>query len=141
MPHTIKSPTPYSPNSQNGANNPHNLSGSSANSIGGYISTPLNSKNTVGGGQYGTIAFSAPRQVMTMKWIGDSLQTILTGEENGQFVNLELAPERDITPLEQLRITMLITSISSDGRPSCTTLMSYVRQHHLERHFKFSASA
>jgi hypothetical protein len=148
MPHTIKSPTPSSPNPQNGGNNPYNPNtytlGSGINGLGGgYVTSPANGYGNItvaGSGPYGAITLSAPRQVMTMKWIGDVLQTVLTGEENNQFVNLELTPERDITPLEQLRITTLITAISGGGLPSCTALMSYVRRHHLERHFKFSAA-
>jgi hypothetical protein len=150
MPHTITSPTPSSPNPQNGHANPYGYNpntytiGNGINGLGGgYVTSPANGHGNItvaGSGPYGAITISPPRQIMTLKWIGDALQTILTGEENNQFVNLELTPERDITPLEQLRITLLITSISSGGLPSCTALMSYVRQHHLERHFKFSVA-
>lgn len=136
MPHTIKSPN--TPNPQNGQANPYGYNPNTY-TIGSGIGS-VGNITVAGNGPYGSIVLSAPRQVMTMMWIGSTLQTILTGEENGAYVNLELTPERDITPLEQLRITTLIASITAGSLPSCAVLMSYVRQYHLERHFKFSAA-
>lgn len=151
MPHTIsKQPQAQSPNSQNGGSNPYQYNantytiGAGIGSLnGGYVSSPPNGYGNItvnGIGAIDTLSLTPQRQIMSMQWVGDRLKTTFTGEENNQFVNLELSPERDISPYEQLSLTLLITSITSCHAPSPTALMSYVRNHHLERHFKFSAA-
>lgn len=91
---------------------------------------------------YGNITYTVTpaRNVLVITHPIDDPVFTFTGEENGQFINLELTPERDIKPYEQLLISNMISSIAIGVRPSCSAFMQYVRKHNLERHFKFTAA-
>lgn len=121
---------------------PQNLSANSKqySGVGGYST----STGIIGGYTTpvipGYLNTNPPLQAMVMQWVFDELKTVLTGEENGQRVNLELTPERNISAYEQFCITSLITAIVGGCCPSPVALMSYVRKHNLERHFKFSVA-
>lgn len=64
---------------------------------------------------------------------------VFEGEENNIAVSLELSPERDITPFEQMQITTMMMAISIGAYPSRAGIMKFVRKHNLERHFNMSA--
>lgn len=99
-----------------------------------------NPYNAIGiSGGFGTITFTSPQAAYSVKWIDNDLVTVFAAEENGVLLNLELTAERDITPLEQLRIQVLISSFTLAAAASPSGTMAYVRKHRLERHFKLSA--
>lgn len=74
--------------------------------------------------------------VVTVLVDGD-LDFQLLGEENGQYLNMELAVERDVTTLESLRISLLITTLTVE-LGTAESVLAYIRLHSLERHFKFT---
>ncbi len=84
---------------------------------------------------------SSPRQLLSMQWVNGELVVKFTGEESGQYLSLELAPERSISPFEQLQVSLLITACMNKVIGSTTAIMQYVRLHQLERHFKITVTA
>lgn len=122
---------------------PQSLSGSAGNinANGSYNPNTYSiTSNGVGGFGYGNITISPARAAYSVKWVYDDIVMIFAAEENDKALNLELVAERDITPLEQFHLQKLISSFSMGSAPSPVLLMSYVRRHHLERHFKISAA-
>jgi hypothetical protein len=77
---------------------------------------------------------------MTTSPQGDLIVSF-TGEENGQYLNLEFAPEWNITTLEQMQVNFLLTGAIHQVVTTCQHVMQYVRLHQLERHFKISVTA
>lgn len=126
---------------------PQSLSGSAGNINANGAYNPntysINASNTtgiIGGYGYGTISITPARSAFSVKWVGDDLKMVFAAEENDVQLNLELVAERDISPLEQLHLQQLISSFSAGSTASPALVMSYVRKHHLERHFKISAA-
>ena len=133
---------PAAPNPQNGSNNPYNpFTYTFGSGVAGSAPAP-----TVIGVPSTKSPFSlthtTPRQLlrMTTSAQGDLVVTF-TGEENGVYLNLEFAPERDITPLEQIQFNLLLTGTIHQIVTQCQHVMQYIRSHQLERHFKISVTA
>lgn len=77
-------------------------------------------------------------ELLNIRW-DPTMEITLHGSENNQTVKLVLAPEGNMTPKESLLLNVLFSSLMSGaGEPSHEQLMSFVRQHNLERHFKMS---
>jgi hypothetical protein len=93
----------------------------------------------------GTLTIAQPAHPLMMtSWSAQNDAIIdVYGEEGGQVIEATLHPEHDITALETLRITLLIQMImvcGMTGDKHMTTSLqpiAYIRQHKLERHFKF----
>lgn len=62
----------------------------------------------------------------------------ILGEEAGQLVRMEFAPEPDITAMESMRISLLIMTQAAEVG-SAESALGYIRMYTLERHFKFVA--
>ena len=133
-------PTP--PNSQNGPSNPYNpFTYTYAAGIGGAPTAPAPTVIGVPPSTTYNLQVSSPRQLLSMQWVNGELVVKFTGEESGQYLSLELAPERNISPFEQLQVSLLITACMNKVIGSTTAIMQYVRLHQLERHFKITVTA
>lgn len=86
----------------------------------------------------GGIEISAP--VISCEWVGDTTVFTFAGEENGVSLKLLLSPERDISFFEGLHINMLLSSMAIGARPSKAGVVKFIRQHNLERHFRFNVA-
>lgn len=118
------------PNPQNGSNNPYNPNTYSYN--GGAAGF-----GQIYAGNGITSLTTNQRTVLELQRVNNELNYVFTGEENGAFVKMVLAPEYDLKPLEHFLLQGLITACSN-SLVTCAFVMSYVRAHNLERHFKFS---
>lgn len=81
---------------------------------------------------------AASRPIMELRQQSEDIAVTFTGEEAGQWIRLQLSPERNITPLEQLFITKLMLAVSHGMYLNNSDVMRFIRAHQLERHFNFS---
>ena len=70
---------------------------------------------------------------------GDDVTVNLFDIEAGVKVKMELAPEADISPLEQLRLGVMLQTAGGPGASSFKPL-AYARKHHIDRHFRLSVA-
>lgn len=88
---------------------------------------------TIGGGGVGSIVTTLPAQIMLLSHSGEvSFRELLP---DGKRLQAVLEPEHDVTPIEQLRISVLMFLCQSN--PS-TKPYTYIQKHNLVRHFKLS---
>jgi hypothetical protein len=112
--------------------------------IGTGINVNAGNAVTTGAGTYGAIninydgepvnilSLSEPKVSMLFERTGDdTFKTLFFGGD----VTAEVQPEADITPIEMLRLTMLIHACSAglDINP-----ISFIKNNNLSRHFRFS---
>jgi hypothetical protein len=64
------------------------------------------------------------------------IQLIFSEMEGTQLIFAELTPEHSITPLDALRIQVLM--VACNNGMGLVKPLTYIRKHNLERHFKFS---
>jgi len=74
-------------------------------------------------------------RTMTIDDTADELTITFFERIDGQRVRARLEPESDLRPIEQLRISNLITALTSRG--SNLKPVAYIRRYNLERHFRF----
>jgi hypothetical protein len=134
---------PAPPNPQNGPNNPYYnpFTYTYGAAVGGVPAAPTVIGVPSTKAPF-TLTHTSPRQLlrMTTSPQGDLIVSF-TGEENGQYLNLEFAPERNITTFEQIQFNLLLIGAIHQVVTTCQHVMQYVRAHQLERHFKITVTA
>jgi hypothetical protein len=92
-------------------------------------------------GTAGQLSFSAPTETtLRIDIESDGVLFTFTGKEDGKFISLELAPERNITAYEQLLLSNIIATLTIGIFVSPEMFLWFVRKNNLERHFKFNAA-
>ena len=77
--------------------------------------------------------------VLSMSFDGAlDIKFTFSSSENGQDLKLELAPDPTINVHDLAKIMMLTQLAQCGGIRFQADVLSYIRKHNLERHFKFT---
>jgi hypothetical protein len=119
------------------AGNPYSVSSVSNGYLSGITNIP---SGIVGINQPGSVTIrSAVEDVLRISFADIDPVFTLIGEENNQAIELQLNAERNISAYEQHLISTFIMGLMTRSTGvTRTKVMTYVRKHNLERHFKFT---